>query len=124
MSNVKKVKCDKSEITEDVYTLLHRDVGMPEILTVMAEEASEVAQAALKLRRAMLTVREPEYTNVTPVDPNCALADLVDEIADLVCTVDALQIVDESMIEYIDTYALYKARRWHKRIREKSQRGM
>lgn len=48
-----------------------------EILTALAEEAAELSQAALKLRRALT------HTNVTPVSIQDCEASLIEEIQDV-----------------------------------------
>ena len=48
-----------------------------ELLCGLAEECSELAQAALKLRRAY------DQTNPTPVDPDDAYEKLCEEVADV-----------------------------------------
>ena len=55
-----------------------------EILAQLAEEASELAQAALKLRRAL------DGTNPTPKSIAECEADLTEEIADVTNAIDAL----------------------------------
>lgn len=58
---------------ETVFNMLPEE----EILTQLAEEAAELAQAALKLRRAKTGV------NPTPVSESEALLNLVEELADI-----------------------------------------
>lgn len=58
---------------ETVFNMLPEE----EILTQLAEECSEAAQAALKLRRAKTGV------NPTPVSESEALLNLVEELADI-----------------------------------------
>ena len=55
-----------------------------EILAQLAEEASELAQAALKLRRAL------DGTNPTPKSVAECEANLTEEIADVTNAIDAL----------------------------------
>lgn len=55
-----------------------------EILAQLAEEASELAQAALKLRRAL------DGTNPTPKSVTECEANLTEEIADVTIAIDAL----------------------------------
>ena len=50
---------------------------LPELLAGLAEEASELAQAALKLRRVW------DKTNPTPIDEKTAIDRLEEEIADV-----------------------------------------
>ena len=55
-------------------------VGPAECLAVLAEEATELAQAALKLRRTMDSVKDRNPTNMTG---NEAFCNLIEEIADV-----------------------------------------
>lgn len=64
--------------------LIADKLGAGELLTAIAEEASELAQAALKLRRAMYKV------NYTPNSEGLSLKNLAEEIADLELCLDVL----------------------------------
>ncbi len=80
-----------------------------EILAQLAEEASELAQAALKLRRVL------DGTNPTPVTKDQAMANLVEEYSDVVCCLVELEILyDVSIIRN-------KKERWINRLKEKGQ---
>lgn len=82
--------------------------GLPvtELLAGLAEEASELAQAALKLRRAY------DGTNPTPVTEEDAYDALLEEIADVELYLDQLSI-NRQRIEEIKGV---KAFRWVKRL--------
>lgn len=82
--------------------------GLPavELLAGLAEECAELAQAALKLRRAY------DKTNPTPVGEEDAYDDLMEEIADVELYVDQLSI-NRQRIEEIKGV---KAFRWVKRL--------
>ena len=82
--------------------------GLPvtELLAGLAEEASEMAQAALKLRRAY------DQTNPTPVGEEDAYDDLMEEIADVELYLDQMSI-NRQRIEEIKGV---KAFRWVKRL--------
>lgn len=82
--------------------------GLPvtELLAGLAEEASELAQAALKLRRAY------DQTNPTPVGEEDAYDDLMEEIADVELYLDQMSI-NRQRIEEIKGV---KAFRWVKRL--------
>ena len=56
---------------------IRQKIGMGEVLAQLAEEATELAQAALKYRRAIT------MTNPTPVTMEEALEELREEIADV-----------------------------------------
>lgn len=70
---------------EQMYKKILENAGLPEILTSVAEEASEVAQAALKLRRAILC----PAGNSTPKDRMEAIRDYLMELGDLACSINA-----------------------------------
>ena len=82
--------------------------GLPvtELLAGLAEEAAELAQAALKLRRAY------DRTNPTPVTEENAYDALLEEIADVELYLDQLSI-NRQRIEEIKGV---KAFRWVKRL--------
>ena len=96
-----------------------------EILAQLAEEASELAQAALKLRRAL------DGTNPTPKSVAECEANLIEEIADISNTVDALCDAWfgndlDSECEFWDAeheieYAKYK--RWLSRLEAKENKN-
>lgn len=88
-----------------------------DILCQLAEEAAELAQAALKLRRAITG------TNPTPMNYRDACNNLIEEIADVraaervvICAgtedTSTANLAIESKMEY-------KTYRWAKRLREK-----
>lgn len=66
--------------------LIADKLGAGELLTAIAEEASELAQAALKLRRAMYKV------NYTPNSERLSLKNLAEELADLELCLDVLKL--------------------------------
>lgn len=76
-------------------------------LEALAEEASELAQAALKLIRA-LDLSE----NTTPVSGNDAELDLIEEIMDVASVIHLLGYGDA--LKRIEHY--YKWRRWAHRL--------
>lgn len=57
----------------------------PELLAQLAEEAGELTQAALKLRRAMTGA------NPTPTPVSKAVTDLLEEISDVLNCLDAVE---------------------------------
>ena len=60
-------------LTED-QIIIRNHIGEDEVLAQMAEEAAELAQACLKLRRALMNV------NPTPVSEQEAVAKLAEEV--------------------------------------------
>ena len=90
-----------------------------EILAQLAEEASELAQAALKLRRAL------DGTNPTPKSVAECEANLTEEIADVnLCVGTLLSALNISVEEFgnkIDSIAIAKKARWLFRLEAKEQ---
>ena len=90
--------------------LIKAKVPQDEILAQTAEEAAELAQACLKLRRAI------RGDNPTPVSSAEATQDLLEEWADvLLC----MQLLGDDYIPYqvpIENYMIYKAQRWADRL--------
>lgn len=86
----------------DIHTLL----GCSELLAGMAEEAAELAQAALKLRRTI------DGRNPTPVSPEEASHKLNEEFADVVLCAAALGLDREEVERFIRE----KAARWFMRL--------
>ena len=89
-----------------------RDIGKCEILCQLAEEASELAKAALKLRRAI------DGCNPTPVTREEAEKKLEEEIADVeVC----LNVLGYHTYEHLLTQSEImqeKLERWRNRLME------
>lgn len=91
-----------------------------EVLCQLAEEAAELGQAALKLRRAL------EGVNPTPVPVNEAEARLAEEVADvLLCLELAGATAGPGVPAKIDGTMFEKAARWAGRLaaREKETEG-
>lgn len=81
-----------------------------EVLAQLAEEAAELAQAALKLRRAL------DGRNPTPVSEAAARAALIEESTDVALCLNLLQIEAD--------WALYRKKysRWRQRLLERDAR--
>lgn len=91
-----------------------------EILCQLAEEAAELAQAALKLRRALTE------TNPTPYSADAATDNFLTEIADVTVAKDAyFELIANTNFGkgtrgprmYVDYIADVKSRRWVKRLK-------
>ena len=80
-----------------------------ELLCQLAEEAAELSQAALKLRRAITG------TNPTPVDFNAAYDNLLEEIADVEGAVKVLTL--DRKKEEIAKISSDKITRWAQRLK-------
>lgn len=91
-----------------------------EILAQLAEEASELAQAALKLRRAL------DGTNPTPKSVGECEENLLEELADIkvaitVYLADSKPCVKARVSEEINKTAERKLDRWLSRLQAKEQ---
>ena len=87
-----------------------------DILCQIAEEAAELAQTALKLRRAITG------TNPTPVTVEQAADNLVEEYGDTVVAMTAYYMkhgaIDRKVVDILEqSYTKYN--RWEKRIKER-----
>ena len=82
-------------------------IGECEVLCQLAEEASELAQAALKLRRAL------DRTNPTPVPESEARERLNEEFADVIVCTTVLFKSWKNMQNTVDA----KMKRWEERLR-------
>jgi hypothetical protein len=90
---------------------IRKTVSKDDLLCQLAEECSELSQAALKLRRAITK------TNPTPVTYNQALEDLMEEAADVLLCLRVLPEVEENGY-IIDIGIAEKAERWLNRLQE------
>lgn len=82
-----------------------------ELLTLLAEEAAELSQAALKLRRA------ETGTNPTPVPAATAAEHLIEEISDVSLVLQILKLEPDPETVH------RKLHRWATRLRERSNYG-
>jgi NTP pyrophosphatase (non-canonical NTP hydrolase) len=82
-----------------------------ELLAGLAEECSELAQAALKLRRCY------DGTNPTPADPDRQYECLLEEIGDVELYLDQLMINRGVIADY----KKMKLERWQKRLEDKGK---
>lgn len=94
--------------------IIREKIGIGEVLAQLAEEATELAQAALKYRRVITG------TNPTPVSKEEALEHLREEIADVdLCLVIAGDLCEEADNELFRMEA--KRARWIERLGEKPE---
>lgn len=84
-----------------------------ETLCKLAEECAELAQAALKYKRAL------EGVNPTPVTPEAAEVRLIEENGDVYLAVDILarHIGIDKVVNDATTVMAYKEKRWAGRLR-------
>lgn len=88
--------------------VIKEKVSNLELLAGLAEEASELAQAALKLRRVL----DPYKQNPTPKKEDEAFEDLHQEIADVKLYIKMLDVNNN----YIDKIMEKKEKRWEDRL--------
>lgn len=86
-----------------------------EILAQLAEEASELAQAALKLRRAL------DGTNPTPKSVEECRKSFEEEYADVVNCIIALDCMDDAVFDRMQKIQREKEVRWISRLEAKEQ---
>ena len=91
--------------------IIKQKVPVTELLAGLAEEASELAQAALKLRRVY------DGTNPTPVKDEDAQERLYEEMADVKLYCSMLKV----NVKYISEMMLSKQKRWEQRLMEGEQ---
>lgn len=103
--------------TEKDAEVVRKYLDFPELLTQLAEEAAELSQAALKLRRAVTG------TNPTPVPVGQAYDELIDELADVAVCMKALRIDGPIERSRIDGIGVVKMSRWATRLTEKEARA-
>lgn len=101
-ADIEKVLEDWGRELTEIHTLL----GCCELLAGMAEEAAELSQAALKLRRTI------DKSNPTPVSTGEASHKLNEEFADVVLCAAALGLDREEVERFIRE----KAARWSMRL--------
>lgn len=81
----------------------------------LAEEATELAHAALKLRRVY------DGTNPTPVTEKDAVANLIEEVGDVMLCLEVLGFLEEPEAYRKDMDA--KLERWVNRLKGECQEG-
>lgn len=87
--------------------IVKEKMPVPELLAGLAEECSELAQAALKLRRVF------DQTNPTPMDEETAKDRFFDEVADVQLY---LKMIDIPW-NYVKEIAIEKNKRWASRLK-------
>lgn len=86
--------------------IIKKSIPVTELLAGLAEECTELAQAALKLRRVY------DKTNPTPKKEQDAIEDLYEEIADVKLYCSMLDIP----VSYISNIMRCKQMRWESRL--------
>lgn len=98
-----------SEVSE-MMASIKKKIPVCELMAGLAEEASELAQAALKLRRVW------DQTNPTPKKEEEAIEDLFEEIADVYLYVYVVGIP----VDNIKKITYVKLQRWKNRLEGKA----
>ena len=93
--------------------IINQKLGARERLEVLAEEAAELSQAALKMIRAY---RMGRVVNPTPLTPEEALENLFEEVADVEVAIESLGLyyMNRGKIEKIKEK---KRKRWAERLK-------
>ena len=86
--------------------IIKKEIPVTELLAGLAEEASELAQAALKLRRVF------DKTNPTPAKEEEAIEHLWEEIADVKLYVSMLDVNPREISRIMSE----KQKRWESRL--------
>lgn len=95
-----------SDIQHEAASFVRARLDDEEIYAQLAEEAAELAHAALKVRRVI------NRKNPTPVDADDAFESVVEEASDVIAVLDTLHIArDECRIAQ-------KLTRWEERIKD------
>ena len=87
-------------------SIINQKMTIPELLAGLAEEAAELAQAALKYRRTL------DKSNPTPVDEDTAYEHLLEECADVKLYFSMLPV----NARYVSEIMERKKKRWEERL--------
>ena len=99
---------NRSAYEEAAVAYITEKVSRCELLAQLAEEATELAHAALKLRRVL------DGSNPTPKSSGEALNDLVEEVADVSLLIDLVGM--DSFERDIQNIMRHKTMRWRNRL--------
>lgn len=97
----------------NTHQFIRERVPKEELLAQLAEEATELAQAALKLRRVY------DGMNPTPVTHDEAFDNLKEEIADVMLVIDVLGVGRDHMERCM--IQANKLSRWVRRLEERTE---
>lgn len=116
---VKRPEIKTMNTEERIKTLykIGSKLGYVELYTALAEEASELTKASLKVLRASGAVKNP-----TPISYDKAYDNLMEEVADVFVCLLAVGILDADKIEGTDFSDIVdeKIQRWANRVLEAS----
>ena len=97
-------------MTSSKIAAIRSKIPRTEVLAIIAEEAAELAHAALKYRRTI------DGTNPTPVSQADALSNLIEELADVRTAVMVLFEMPQVAEIAIDQNVGLKVDRWMQRL--------
>lgn len=106
--NPKQIKAMRERL--NALAFIRATVPPCELWAQLAEEATELAHAALKLRRAT------GGANPTPVEPSDAFGQVMEEIADVTLLIHVLQL--DTTPDALRASMDYKLLRWRGRLEE------
>ena len=107
-----KAVCDSTYT--DMLNYIKSHVSKKELLAQLAEEATELAHAALKYRRAL------DDENPTPVSRNEAFKNLIEEIDDVALLLETLAL--KWRVEFNSSSRERKLNRWVERLKNARER--
>ena len=92
---------------------IQEKLSYEELLCQLAEEGTELSHAALKLRRVL------DGANPTPVTYEEAMANLLEEFADIMGTLTVMELATERNMLQCTKISIQKIERWAERLKEK-----
>lgn len=95
----------------DSLEYIREQLSTEELLTQLAEECAELSKAALKLRRVY------NGDNPTPVRRPDAYDNVIEEIADVMLSIDVLGFSDLEHMKKICEIMESKTQRWEQRLK-------
>ena len=98
----------------EMLNYIKAKVNYKERLAQLAEEATELAHAALKYRRTL------DDENPTPVSSNEAFKNLIEEIDDIALLLETLAL--KWRVEFNSSSRERKLKRWVERLKNASER--
>lgn len=101
-------------MTDNNMEFIREKLPTKELLCQLAEEAAELSQAALKLRRSF------DNVNPTPTTPQEAEKALMSEVADVIECLYALDYITFQSVAEISQIINRKTERWAERLEAKT----
>ena len=115
MNNMKHYEIAAQKQKEEYFAaeFIRTRLDSSEMIAQLAEEAVELAHAALKLRRAV------GLSNPTPVTPEDAYAAVLEELADVTLLVRLLYLNTDT--DEVEAVCRHKLLRWRDRLLKASE---